>query len=139
MCENNLSPSIMSISVSGGALFEFNVMNEAHSFHSSAFRTNRARNSSLLAMWVSCLTTYFDILNVSQTYGCCSVIAASANIMPHVLEKRLWSNSHMEGCFCLTCWFCGAKNNKTLRFARFSSLRHLKKAFKLTLNWNLIC
>lgn len=53
VCENNLSPFFMSISISVGALLEWKFLNGAHSFHSSASRGNRARNSSALPIWVT--------------------------------------------------------------------------------------
>lgn len=53
VCENNLSPFFTSISISVGAPLEWNFVNGAHSFHSSASRGNRARNSSTLPLWVT--------------------------------------------------------------------------------------
>lgn len=46
VCENNLSPFFMSISISVGAPLEWKFVNGAHSFHSSASRGNTARNST---------------------------------------------------------------------------------------------
>lgn len=51
--ENNLSPFFMSISISVGAPLEWNFVNGAHSFHSSASRGNRAGNSAALPLWVT--------------------------------------------------------------------------------------
>lgn len=71
VCENYLSPFFMSISIS--VEFEWNFVNGAHSFHSSASRGNRARNSTTLPLWVTavmypiggppppCLTSLLDI------------------------------------------------------------------------------
>lgn len=53
VCENYLSPFFMSISISVGAPLEWNFVNGAHSFHSSASRGNRGRNSSTLPLRVT--------------------------------------------------------------------------------------
>lgn len=75
VCERNSSPFSMSISISAGELFEWNFLNGAHSFHSSASRGNAARNSTALPPWVPvvipqvvapCLTTAGH-LNKSET------------------------------------------------------------------------
>lgn len=91
VCE--LLSFFMSISISAGALFEWNFVNGAHSFQSCTSRSNRARNASAglaCSLWKDTLVWLFDILMQLRQKELIIYCCAEWDDMQIIHVQKIW-------------------------------------------------